>query len=78
MKKIKKSRSNPYFGEKKERPHSTHIEPPKEYKAFCSECKTRCELPFDPIKGATVYCRECYAKRRAKSTGRRRKTFCTK
>jgi len=34
------------------------------YKAICSECGKECEVPFKPVEGRPVYCRECYAKRR--------------
>ncbi len=38
--------------------------PRKMYKAICSECGKECEVPFKPVEGRPVYCRECYAKRR--------------
>lgn len=34
------------------------------HKAVCAECGQECEVPFKPMKGKPVYCRECYRKRR--------------
>ncbi|MCK5283286.1 MAG: hypothetical protein KAK00_07800 [Nanoarchaeota archaeon] len=33
------------------------------YKATCVKCGNACEVPFKPIEGKPVYCRECYRKR---------------
>ena len=30
------------------------------YSAVCSECGAECKVPFKPIQGRAVYCRECY------------------
>ena len=38
--------------------------PRQMYKAVCSDCGEECEVPFKPIEGRPVYCRECYAKHR--------------
>jgi len=37
--------------------------PREMHKAMCSECKKECEVPFKPMEGKPVYCRECYAKK---------------
>jgi len=34
------------------------------HKAVCAECGKECEVPFKPIEGRPVYCRECYGKHR--------------
>lgn len=34
----------------------------KMYKAVCSDCGKEIEVPFRPMKGRPVYCRECYQK----------------
>jgi len=34
------------------------------HKATCAECKKECEVPFKPIEGKPVYCKECYMKRK--------------
>jgi len=34
------------------------------YDTVCSECSSPCKVPFKPIEGRPVYCRDCYAKRR--------------
>lgn len=39
-------------------------EPREMHKAVCSECGKECEVPFKPVEGKPVFCRECYAKRR--------------
>lgn len=36
--------------------------PREMHKATCSECKKECEVPFKPIEGKPVYCKDCYAK----------------
>jgi len=34
------------------------------HKAVCADCGKECEVPFKPIEGRSVYCRECYSKHR--------------
>jgi len=34
--------------------------PREMHKATCSECGKECEVPFKPIEGKPVYCKECY------------------
>jgi CxxC-x17-CxxC domain-containing protein len=36
--------------------------PREMHKAICSTCKSECEVPFKPIEGKPVYCKECYSK----------------
>ncbi len=36
--------------------------PREMHKAVCSDCKQDCEVPFKPIEGKPVYCKECYSK----------------
>jgi len=36
----------------------------KMYKAVCADCGNECEVPFKPIEGRKIYCRECYRKHR--------------
>lgn len=38
--------------------------PREMHKATCDECKQQCEVPFKPMKGKPVYCRDCYSKHR--------------
>jgi CxxC-x17-CxxC domain-containing protein len=38
--------------------------PREMHKATCSECGEECEVPFKPVEGKPVYCRECYRKKR--------------
>jgi|GEM_PF-359346 len=35
------------------------------FKAICAECKNECELPFKPSGDRPVYCKECFAQRKA-------------
>jgi CxxC-x17-CxxC domain-containing protein len=39
------------------------------YAATCSRCGTRTEVPFEPVSGKPVYCRDCY---QAQAPNRRR------
>ena len=36
--------------------------PREMHKAICDECKQECEVPFKPMEGKPVYCKECYSK----------------
>ncbi|MBE5729961.1 MAG: CxxC-x17-CxxC domain-containing protein [Candidatus Acidifodinimicrobium sp.] len=38
------------------------------YTAVCSDCGKETQVPFKPVEGRPVYCRDCYMKR--KSEGR--------
>lgn len=35
------------------------------YKATCAECNKACEVPFRPMDGKPVYCKECFGKKRS-------------
>lgn len=41
---------------------NTFSGPREMHKATCAECKQDCEVPFKPIEGKPVYCRDCYSK----------------
>ncbi len=32
------------------------------YKAICSKCGNECEVPFRPVNGKPVFCRNCFVK----------------
>ena len=34
------------------------------HKAKCSECGKDCEVPFKPIEGKQVFCKDCFQKHR--------------
>ncbi|MBN1786999.1 MAG: hypothetical protein JW806_01240 [Sedimentisphaerales bacterium] len=34
------------------------------HKTTCSECQQECEVPFKPVEGRPVFCRDCYSKKR--------------
>lgn len=36
--------------------------PREMHKATCSDCGVETEVPFKPIEGRPVYCRDCYQK----------------
>lgn len=38
--------------------------PREMHKAKCAECGNECEVPFKPMEGRPVYCRECFMKRK--------------
>ncbi len=40
------------------------------YEAICADCHKVCEVPFKPSEDRPVYCKECFAKRRAGGSGR--------
>lgn len=39
------------------------------YEAICADCHKVCEVPFRPSEDRAVYCKECFAKRRAGGGG---------
>jgi len=43
----------------------------KMYKATCADCGNECEVPFKPIEGRKIYCRDCYRKHRPQRRQRR-------
>src|SRR3990167_426096 len=51
------------------RPNDHHQGRPM-HRAMCADCKKECELPFKPTGDRPVYCKECFAKRRAGNTFR--------
>ena len=39
--------------------------PPREmHKAICADCKKECEVPFKPRDDRSVYCKDCFSKRK--------------
>ena len=38
--------------------------PREMHKVTCDECKNECEVPFKPIEGKPVFCKECYMKKK--------------
>lgn len=38
------------------------------YQAICADCERSCEVPFRPSRERPVYCKECFAHRKAGST----------
>jgi CxxC-x17-CxxC domain-containing protein len=36
------------------------------HKAVCADCGQECEVPFKPIEGKPVYCKDCFMKRKPK------------
>ena len=44
----------------------------KMHKAICADCGKECEVPFKPIEGRPIYCRDCYRKHRPQRRQRRR------
>jgi len=36
--------------------------PREMHKAICADCGKETEVPFKPIEGRPVYCRDCYQK----------------
>ena len=35
------------------------------YEAICADCSKVCEVPFRPVEGRAVYCKECFGKRKS-------------
>lgn len=48
--------------------HGGHTEVRRErtlYQAVCADCRKNCEVPFKPTEERPVYCKECFAIRKA-------------
>ena len=43
--------------------------PREMHKAVCSDCGQETEVPFKPIEGRPVYCRDCYQKHKTPRAG---------
>ena len=39
--------------------------PREMHDAVCAECGQECKVPFKPTEGRDVFCKDCYAKKRA-------------
>ncbi len=35
------------------------------YEAICADCGKVCEVPFRPVEGRSVYCKECFGRRKS-------------
>ena len=40
--------------------------PREMHKTTCSACGKECEVPFKPVEGREVFCKDCYAKKKGK------------
>jgi len=38
------------------------MQPRENHKATCDACKNDCTVPFKPLPGRPVYCKDCYSK----------------
>ncbi|MEK6812603.1 MAG: CxxC-x17-CxxC domain-containing protein [Nanoarchaeota archaeon] len=38
--------------------------PREMHNATCSECGQACQVPFKPQEGKSVYCRDCFSKKK--------------
>lgn len=49
-------------------------QPPRQdrvlYEAICADCNKVCEVPFRPSEDRAVYCKECFARRKAGGSGK--------
>ncbi len=45
-------------------PRRFNSAPREMHKVICSDCGAETEVPFKPIEGRPVYCKECYSKRK--------------
>lgn len=39
---------------------SRNTGPREMHKTVCSKCGKECEVPFKPVEGRPVYCKDCY------------------
>ncbi|MGQ9460576.1 MAG: DEAD/DEAH box helicase [Candidatus Bathyarchaeaceae archaeon] len=48
--------------------HASYRESREMHKAVCADCGQECEVPFKPDPNRPVYCRDCWAERKATTT----------
>lgn len=65
------SNSRPSFGKRAFGSGRRNDKPMTLHKATCAECGKTCEVPFRPIAGKPVYCKECFD-RKGGNTGNNR------
>ena len=58
---VEPSRQQPVVSPSVERPR----DPRPMFQAVCADCGRQCEVPFRPSSGRSVYCKECFARRKA-------------
>ncbi len=55
--------------ESKSQPQSQPQQTPRRertlYEAICADCGKVCEVPFRPVEGRAVYCKECFGRRKS-------------
>ncbi len=70
---IAQTASRPQGSAPSQAPRAVQNHAPKEFprrerpmfEAICADCKVPCEVPFRPSEGRSVYCKECFAQRKA-------------
>ncbi len=50
------------FQQRKFRGGRDNFGPREMHKVTCSDCGAEAEVPFKPIEGRPVYCKDCYRK----------------
>ena len=60
----------PSFGKKSWGDSRSGDGPITKYKAICSKCGKSCEVPFRPVNGKPVFCRDCFVKTGDTGAGR--------
>ena len=60
-------RENHSRGGFKPRRQSNFGGPRQMHKTTCSACQKECEVPFKPIEGREVFCKDCYSSRKSSS-----------
>jgi len=56
--------NNRFQGRNNFRRNNFNREPAEKHDAICTECKKKCQVPFEPDPKKDVFCAECWAKRR--------------
>ncbi len=56
------SAGKPSFGARGGKPSFGDDRPKTFYKATCNNCGNSCDVPFKPVNGKPVFCRDCFVK----------------
>lgn len=60
----------PSFGKKSWGDNKSGSGPVTHHKATCTKCGESCEVPFKPVSGKPIFCRNCFVKTGDTATGR--------
>jgi CxxC-x17-CxxC domain-containing protein len=55
-----KPNSRPFNKSAGDKPFNSSDRPAQKFTAVCANCSKKCEVPFRPTSGRSVFCRDCF------------------